>query len=146
MTVRNGSRKEKRTEDSDSRATLLCVKALIVETKRKKCFSFYRPSYLACSFRQYNFYKSFFTLKIISCNVSTSSQSNSHIYCYSIDSFVEPPIVHYLNQTTNMTLKQLTPELELFSDFEPKKINVLEYTKGKKVIIIGLPGAFTPTW
>ncbi len=45
-----------------------------------------------------------------------------------------------------MTLTQLTPELELFSDFEPKKINVLEYTKGKKVLIIGLPGAFTPTW
>jgi len=44
-----------------------------------------------------------------------------------------------------MTLKQLTPELELFSDFEPKKINVLEYTKGKKVILMGLPGAFTPT-
>lgn len=44
-----------------------------------------------------------------------------------------------------MTLKQLTPELELFSDFEPEKINVLEYTKGKKVILIGLPGAFTPT-
>jgi peroxiredoxin len=44
-----------------------------------------------------------------------------------------------------MTQTQLTADLELFSDFEPKKINVLEHTKGKKVIIIGLPGAFTPT-
>jgi len=44
-----------------------------------------------------------------------------------------------------MTLTQLTEELELFSDFEPKKIKVLEHTKGKKVLIIGLPGAFTPT-
>jgi len=43
------------------------------------------------------------------------------------------------------SLPQLTDELELFTDFEPKKINVLEYTKGKKVILIGLPGAFTPT-
>jgi len=44
-----------------------------------------------------------------------------------------------------MTLTQLSGELELFTDFEPKKINVLDYTKGKKVILIGLPGAFTPT-
>jgi len=30
--------------------------------------------------------------------------------------------------------------------FPPTKVNISEYTKGKKVIIMGLPGAFTPTW
>jgi len=44
-----------------------------------------------------------------------------------------------------MALTQLTGDLELFSDFEPEKINLLEHTKGKKVILMGLPGAFTPT-
>ncbi len=39
MTVKIGSRISKRTEDSDSRATLLCVKALIVETKEEKLLS-----------------------------------------------------------------------------------------------------------
>ena len=45
-----------------------------------------------------------------------------------------------------MTLTQLTPELVLFPEFSPKTMNVLEHVKGKKVLIIGLPGAFTPTW
>ena len=31
-----------------------------------------------------------------------------------------------------------------FPDVE--KINVAEYCSGKNVIIVGLPGAFTPTW
>jgi peroxiredoxin len=51
----------------------------------------------------------------------------------------------YKNQDT-MTLTQLNDELELFTDFATKaKMKVLEHTKGKKVIIVGLPGAFTPT-
>jgi peroxiredoxin len=45
-----------------------------------------------------------------------------------------------------MALQQLSSDIELWSDFEPEKINVLEYTKSKgKVILVGLPGAFTPT-
>jgi len=45
-----------------------------------------------------------------------------------------------------MAPTQLSGDLELFSKFDPEgKFNVLEHTKGKKVILIGLPGAFTPT-
>lgn len=29
--------------------------------------------------------------------------------------------------------------------FPPKIVNVAEYVKGKNVILVGLPGAFTPT-
>ena len=37
------------------------------------------------------------------------------------------------------------PAVELDSGFPPEKIDILEYTKGKNVFIVGLPGAFTPT-
>jgi len=38
------------------------------------------------------------------------------------------------------------PSVELFQGFpDVKKINIADYVKGKNVIIVGLPGAFTPT-
>ena len=37
------------------------------------------------------------------------------------------------------------PAVELDSGFPPEKVDILEYTKGKNVFIVGLPGAFTPT-
>ena len=38
------------------------------------------------------------------------------------------------------------PSLDLDSGFPPNKVNMEEYTKGRKVFVVGLPGAFTPTW
>lgn len=38
------------------------------------------------------------------------------------------------------------PSVELFQGFpDPKKIDIADYIKDKSVIIVGLPGAFTPT-
>jgi len=39
------------------------------------------------------------------------------------------------------------PSVEVMQGFpDVEKINVAEYCAGKNVIIVGLPGAFTPTW
>jgi len=38
------------------------------------------------------------------------------------------------------------PSVEIFdATFPPSKLNLAEYCAGKNVVIIGLPGAFTPT-
>jgi len=39
------------------------------------------------------------------------------------------------------------PALDMLYDFDPDaKLNLAEYTANKKVAVVGLPGAFTPTW
>jgi peroxiredoxin len=44
-----------------------------------------------------------------------------------------------------MTLTSL-PSVEVMQGFpDVKKINITDYCAGKNVIIVGLPGAFTPT-
>jgi len=37
------------------------------------------------------------------------------------------------------------PSVTVDYGFPPEKINVLERAKGKNIILMGLPGAFTPT-
>jgi peroxiredoxin len=37
------------------------------------------------------------------------------------------------------------PDVEIDFGFPPEKVNLAERVKGKRVIIVGLPGAFTPT-
>jgi hypothetical protein len=37
------------------------------------------------------------------------------------------------------------PSVDLHLNFPPEKVNILERCKGKRVILVGLPGAFTPT-
>jgi hypothetical protein len=39
----------------------------------------------------------------------------------------------------------LPASIELHYNFPPEKINLLERLKGKNAILVGLPGAFTPT-
>jgi len=37
------------------------------------------------------------------------------------------------------------PDVSLDKGFPPEKVNLKEFCKGKKVVLVGLPGAFTPT-
>jgi peroxiredoxin len=37
------------------------------------------------------------------------------------------------------------PAVEMHSGFPPAMVNMAEHVAGRKVAIIGLPGAFTPT-
>lgn len=37
------------------------------------------------------------------------------------------------------------PSVELHHTFPPKKVNLAEFAADKRVILLGLPGAFTPT-
>jgi len=42
---------------------------------------------------------------------------------------------------------KIPTNIELHEGFGPPKVvNIGKYVKGKKVLIVGLPGAFTPTW
>jgi len=37
------------------------------------------------------------------------------------------------------------PDIALDHGFPPEKFSLMERMKGKRVILVGLPGAFTPT-
>lgn len=37
------------------------------------------------------------------------------------------------------------PSVELDFGFPPEKVNIAERSKGKRIFLVGLPGAFTPT-
>ena len=46
----------------------------------------------------------------------------------------------------NVAAGDKLPSVELFQGFpDVEKIDIAEYAKGKNMIIVGLPGAFTPT-
>jgi len=39
----------------------------------------------------------------------------------------------------------MIPDVSLHKGFPPEKVPLQEFCKGKKVVLVGLPGAFTPT-
>jgi len=39
----------------------------------------------------------------------------------------------------------LVPDVFLDKGFPPEKLNLAEWCTGKTVVLVGLPGAFTPT-
>lgn len=41
---------------------------------------------------------------------------------------------------------KLPAGIELHKGFPPDKIDIYDFSKDKKMILLGLPGAFTPTW
>lgn len=46
---------------------------------------------------------------------------------------------------TGVVVGDSIPAVELHKGFPPEKVSLAEHCKGKKIILIGLPGAFTPT-
>jgi len=38
------------------------------------------------------------------------------------------------------------PSVELHLGFPPQKHNLADFAKDKDILLVGLPGAFTPTW
>jgi peroxiredoxin len=40
----------------------------------------------------------------------------------------------------------MLPSVDLHNGFPPKKYNLAAYAKNKSILLLGLPGAFTPTW
>lgn len=51
----------------------------------------------------------------------------------------------YLRKAKPAKVGDKIPSIELHYGFPPEKIDVLSRIAGKKVLIVGLPGAFTPT-
>ena len=47
--------------------------------------------------------------------------------------------------TSSLLVGQKVPAMELDFGFPPSKVNLAERVAGKKVVLVGLPGAFTPT-
>ena len=41
--------------------------------------------------------------------------------------------------------ERIGADIEVHSGFPPEKVNVAEYIADRKVALLGLPGAFTPT-
>jgi len=45
----------------------------------------------------------------------------------------------------NVKVGDAIPDVSLDKGFPPEKVALSEFCKGKKVVLVGLPGAFTPT-
>mmetsp|Transcript_16884 Transcript_16884/g.39273 ORF Transcript_16884/g.39273 Transcript_16884/m.39273 type:complete len:111 (-) Transcript_16884:492-824(-) len=50
-----------------------------------------------------------------------------------------------VNVAANVKVGDAIPDVSLDKGFPPEPFKLKEYCKGKKVILVGLPGAFTPT-
>jgi len=56
-------------------------------------------------------------------------------------------ILTFATTTTAIEVgERISPDIDLHYGFPPEEINVADRLKGKKVILVGLPGAYTPTW
>jgi len=50
-----------------------------------------------------------------------------------------------LATASGIKVGDMIPDVSLDKGFPPNKVSMREETKGKKVVLVGLPGAFTPT-
>ena len=54
-------------------------------------------------------------------------------------------LVSVLAAAGSLLVGTSVPSVELDFGFPPSKVNLAERVAGKKVVLVGLPGAFTPT-
>jgi len=50
-----------------------------------------------------------------------------------------------MNEATGVKIGDPVPNISLDESFPPTPFNLSEFCKGKKVVMVGLPGAFTTT-
>jgi len=50
-----------------------------------------------------------------------------------------------VGEAPNVKIGDQVPDVTFDSDFPPQKVKLRDLTKGKRVVLVGLPGAFTPT-
>jgi peroxiredoxin len=50
-----------------------------------------------------------------------------------------------LATASGIKVGDMIPDVSLDKGFPPEKVSLKEETKGKKIVLVGLPGAFTPT-
>mmetsp|Transcript_31594 Transcript_31594/g.72105 ORF Transcript_31594/g.72105 Transcript_31594/m.72105 type:complete len:125 (-) Transcript_31594:404-778(-) len=50
-----------------------------------------------------------------------------------------------VNEAANVKVGDAVPDVSLDLGFPPEAFKLKEFCKGKKVVLVGLPGAFTPT-
>lgn len=48
-------------------------------------------------------------------------------------------------RSLSVAIGDTVPNVSLDQGFPPEKVSLADYCKGKKVVLMGLPGAFTPT-
>jgi hypothetical protein len=63
-----------------------------------------------------------------------------------VGAFAPTTFVGRSSNPLNIAVGDSLPSVEVMKGFpEVEKINVADYAKGKKMVLVGLPGAFTPT-
>jgi hypothetical protein len=53
---------------------------------------------------------------------------------------------HFVAARSFASVGDSLPSVELHQSFPPKKYNLADFAKNKNILLVGLPGAFTPTW
>lgn len=61
------------------------------------------------------------------------------------EAFAPTAFVGRSHTAVDVAVGDSAPSVDLHSGFPPEMVNFADYTKGKKMILVGLPGAFTPT-
>lgn len=62
----------------------------------------------------------------------------------SVSAFAPATFIGRSSSAINIAVGDKVPSAEFFSGFpDVQKVNFADYVKGKKVIVVGLPGAFT---